>query len=130
MGRHCLLRKKYKLATKLTQIFHVTGKPKCTFWPTQYTEKLNREFSGDLVVRIPHFHCTGLDAIPNQETEILQAAWYSQKVLKNLFKMLMLDFHGDTVDGNPPASAGDAGSIPGQGRIHIPGSSYPMCHSY
>ena len=44
--------------------------------------------------------------------------------------MLMLDFHGDTVDGNPPASAGDAGSIPGQGRTHIPGSSYPMCHNY
>ena len=36
----------------------------------------------------------------------------------------MLDFPGDTVDGNSSASAGDSGSIPDWGRFHIPGSSY------
>ena len=29
------------------------------------------------------------------------------------------DFSGDIVDRNPPASAGDTGSIPGPGRFHI-----------
>ena len=30
-----------------------------------------------------------------------------------------LDFPGSTVDGNPPTSAGDTGSIPGPGRFHM-----------
>ena len=51
------------------------------FLETQYTEKLNREFSGNLVLRMPHFHCSGLDALPGQETEILQAVWCGQKFL-------------------------------------------------
>ena len=29
-------------------------------------------------------------------------------------------FHGGPVIKNPPASAGDMGSIPGPGRFHIP----------
>ena len=29
---------------------------------------------------------------------------------------MILDFLGDTVGGNPPANAGDAGSITGSGR--------------
>ena len=29
----------------------------------------------------------------------------------------MRDFPGATVDGNPPANAGDKGSIPGSGKI-------------
>ena len=32
----------------------------------------------------------------------------------------MLDFPGGTVDRNPPANAGDMGSIPGPGRLHTP----------
>ena len=31
-----------------------------------------------------------------------------------------MDFSGDTVDKNPPANAGDMGSIPGLGRFHMP----------
>ena len=33
------------------------------------------------------------------------------------------DFPGGTVDKNPPANAGDKGSIPGLGRFHIPRSN-------
>ena len=31
-----------------------------------------------------------------------------------------MDFPGGTVDENPPADAGDTGSIPGPGRFHKP----------
>ena len=34
-----------------------------------------------------------------------------------------LDFPGGTVDRNPPANAGDMGSIPGPGRFHMPWSN-------
>ena len=34
-------------------------------------------------------------------------------------KIIMLDFPGGTVDENPPAYAGDMGSIPGPGRFHM-----------
>ena len=30
------------------------------------------------------------------------------------------DFPGGTVDKNPPAAAGDTGSIPAPGRFHMP----------
>ena len=32
------------------------------------------------------------------------------------------DFPGSAVDNNRPASAGDTGSIPGVGRLHMPQS--------
>ena len=32
-------------------------------------------------------------------------------------------FPGGTVDKNPPANAGDMGSIPGLGRSHMPWSN-------
>ena len=31
-----------------------------------------------------------------------------------------MDFPDDPVVGNPPANAGDMGSIPGLGRFHMP----------
>ena len=34
-----------------------------------------------------------------------------------------MDFPGDIVDKNPPANAGDMGSIPGPGRSHMPWSN-------
>ena len=34
------------------------------------------------------------------------------------------DFHGGAVDRNPPANAGDKGSIPGPGRFHMLWSSW------
>ena len=39
--------------------------------------------------------------------------------LKKLFR----DFPGGTVVKNPPANAGDTGSIPGPGRSHMPQSN-------
>ena len=41
-------------------------------------------------------------------------------------------FPGGAVVKNPPANAGDTGSIPGLGRSHMPrsGETKPMCHSY
>lgn len=43
-------------------------------------ELLSWEFRGGLVVRIQHFHSHGMGSIPGGETEILQAAWGSQKI--------------------------------------------------
>ena len=34
-----------------------------------------------------------------------------------------LGFHGGAVVNNPPAKAGDTGSIPGPGRSHVPRSN-------
>jgi len=35
----------------------------------------------------------------------------------------ILDFPSGTVEKNPPANAGDTGSIPGPGRFHMPQSN-------
>ena len=40
------------------------------------------------------------------------------------------DFPGGAVVKNPPANAGDPGSIPGPGRFHMPGATKPTCHHY
>ena len=40
-----------------------------------------------------------------------------------LMKLWLRDFHGGTVVKNPPANAGDSGSMPGPGRSHIPQSN-------
>ena len=37
-----------------------------------------------------------------------------------LLKAGNMDFPGGTVDKNPPANAGDMGSIPGPGRFQMP----------
>ena len=39
--------------------------------------------------------------------------------MKRCEKWKTLDFPGSLVVKNPPANAGDAGSIPGPGRLHI-----------
>ena len=44
---------------------------------------------------------------------------YSHTMNKKKFK----DFPGDTVVKNPPANAGDMGSIPAPGRSHMPRSN-------
>ena len=44
--------------------------------------------------------------------------------------MLLRDFPGGTVVKNPPANAGDTGSIPGPGRSHMGRATKPVCHSY
>ena len=40
-----------------------------------------------------------------------------------VFKEDVSDFPGGPVVKNPPANAGDRGSIPGPGRSHVPWSS-------
>ena len=40
-----------------------------------------------------------------------------------VFKMQLRDFPGGAVVKNPPANAGDTGSIPGLGRSHMPQSN-------
>ena len=39
------------------------------------------------------------------------------------FKNMIGDFPGGTMVKNPPANAGDVGSIPGLGRSHMPRSN-------
>lgn len=38
--------------------------------------------------------------------------------VKKLQEIVSSDFHGGTVDGNPPVNAGTQGPIPGPGRLH------------
>ena len=38
-------------------------------------------------------------------------------------KTRILDFPSGTMEKNPPANAGDTGSIPGPGRFHVPQSN-------
>ena len=38
----------------------------------------------------------------------------------DLYEKKFLDFPGGLVVQNPPANAGDIGSIPGLGRFHMP----------
>ena len=40
------------------------------------------------------------------------------------------DFPGGAVVKNPPANAGDTGSIPGLGRSHMPRKTKPVHHNY
>ena len=49
-------------------------------------------------------------------------AWQSP-FLRTWFKRQVRDFPGGAVVRNPPASAGDTGSIPGPGRSHMPPSN-------
>ena len=39
-------------------------------------------------------------------------------------------FPGGAVVENPPANAGDTGSIPGPGRSHMPRATEPVRHNY
>lgn len=41
----------------------------------------------------------------------------------NVFKTKLVEFSGDTMDKHPPTNAGDVGSIPGPGRVHVPWSN-------
>ena len=49
--------------------------------------KKRREFPGELVDRIPGFHCHGIGPIPGWGTEIPQAAWHGQ--IKNKINKLV-----------------------------------------
>ena len=43
--------------------------------------------------------------------------------MERAVKGVLEDFPGGTVVKNPPANAGDTGSIPGPGRFHMPRSN-------
>ena len=51
------------------------------------------------------------------KTEMQQRKSLKQKLV--LQKQINRDFPGGTVVKNPPANAGDMGSIPGPGRSHM-----------
>ena len=46
--------------------------------------------------------------------------YYTYRSIRN---MLLQDFPGDPVVKKPPADAAERGSIPGQGRLHMPWSN-------
>ena len=48
---------------------------------------------------------------------------------RDLFHELVLGFPGSSVAKNPPANAGDPGSIPGSGRSPEEGNGYPLWYS-
>ena len=67
-----------------------------------------------------------------KEYEILQLAFHRCKRLGDIKFMILFDeirlftdFPGGTVAKNPPANAGDAGSIPSLGRFRCLGASKP-----
>ena len=53
-----------------------------------------------------------------------------QVMLELMLRSYMVDFPGVTVVKNPPANAGDTGSITGPGRSHKPESTKPVPHNY
>ena len=48
---------------------------------------------------------------------------------RDLFHEVVLGFPGGSVAKNPPANAGDPGSIPGSGRSPEEGNGYPLWYS-
>ena len=61
---------------------------------------------------------------------LVSAFVFFQKRNINL-KIILRDFRSGTVAKNPPAKAGDTGSIPGLGRSHMPrGQLKPVRHNY
>ena len=61
-------------------------------------------------------HVVGAEGI--WETSV-PSTWFCHEP-KLLFKIKSRDFPGGAVFKNPPANAGDTGSIPGPGRSHMP----------
>ena len=52
-------------------------------------------------------------------TQLGRADFTSVMIKINLLKTIKRDFPGGTVVKNPPANAGDTGSIPGPGRSYM-----------
>ena len=47
-----------------------------------------------------------------------------------MIKIIVQGFPGGSKVKNLPANAGDTDSIPGPGRIHMPGATGPVFHNY
>ena len=61
---------------------------------------------------------------------LVSAFAFFQKININL-KIILRGFPSGTVAKNPPAKAGDTGSIPGLGRSHMPrGQLKPVRYNY
>ena len=52
------------------------------------------------------------------------------QINRHAIKNKVRDFPCGAVVKNPPASAGDTGSIPGLGIPHMPRATKPMCRNY
>ena len=48
----------------------------------------------------------------------------------DIYKIYIRDFPGGPVVENPPANAGDVGSVPGLGRSYMLRATKPMHHNY
>ena len=57
------------------------------------------------------------------ECKLVQPLWRTVWGFFKKLKIELLDFPGGTVVKDPPAKAGDTGSIPGLGRSHMPWSN-------
>ena len=89
---------------------------------------LNMQFFG-LMLHVP---CLALPLFPNWEKgKSKHQIWeitslkclHGEHISFNTYKEQVWDFPGGAVVKNPPANAGDKGSIPGPGRSHMPRSN-------
>ena len=64
-----------------------------------------------------------LDITEIQMKTTMQMRYYYSPIRKLKFKKNFRGFPGGTGVENPPANAGDTGSIPGLGRYHMPRSN-------
>ena len=70
----------------------------------------------------PISHASSTLAVDSLPLSHLGSPWHSNR---SSLKQYILRLPGGTVDGNPPANAGDMGLIIGPERFHIPQSNYP-----
>ena len=77
--------------------------------------------------------------IPSKPSATLRGGFYDVPIISQMrevrlgkvkwpvsltpLKSILVGFPGGVVAGNPPAKAGDMGSIPGAGRSHMPWSN-------
>ena len=88
-----------------------------------HIKRNERNFAGDPVVKTLGSQCRGPgfnpgNWIPHAATKT-QHSQISKYIFLKKRKKERRDIPGGTVDKNPPASAGDMGSMPGLGRFHM-----------
>ena len=95
-------------------------------------ERLSWEFSSSPMVGSPRVHCQVPGFNPwSGELRSCKLRGTAKKCYPSIELLLHFcqksagqDFAGGTVVKNPPANAGDTGSIPGPGRSHMPRSNW------
>ena len=68
---------------------------------------------------------TRVHSLPSEDTVRRQLSASQEEVLHQ--NLTSWDFPGGPVVKNPPASAGDTGSIPGPGRSHMSMGQVSLC---